>query len=150
MIEVTPARPQHVGPIANRMRAIDMIECATFGYTPKAALRSGLMGSTLAWTVLIDHHPEAMFGVSPISVVEGRGRPWLLMTPVAERQHKALVRLGTIYTAAMHTHYGALSNWIHADNSRSIRWLSRLGYAVGAVDAIAGHPMRPFYRQRTT
>ena len=119
------------------------------GYTPKGALRGGLMGSTLVWTVLIDHRPEAMFGASPVSLAEGHGRPWLLMTPVAERQHKALIRLGTIYTAAMHAHYATLSNWIHADNQRSIRWLSRLGYAVGAVDAIAGQPMRPFYRQRT-
>lgn len=131
------------------MRAIDCVECAMMGFSPKDALRTGLLGSTLVWTVKIDGRAEAMFGASPISVTNGTGRPWLLMTDVAASQHTALVRLGRLYTEAMHQHYGLLTNWIHADNDKTIRWLSRLGYAVGAVDVIRGYPMRPFIRQRT-
>ena len=120
------------------------------GSTAKDALRVGLVGSSLVWTVMIDGRPEAMMGATPISLVEGTGRPWMLMTDVAARQRKALLRLGIIYTAAMHRQYALLDNWVHADNAPSIRWLSRLGYAVGAVDVIGGEPMRRFYRQRTT
>lgn len=120
------------------------------GSSVKDALRTGLVGSTLVWTVKIDGRPEAMMGATPISMTEGSGRPWMLMTDVAARHRKALLRLGRIYTDAMHEQYKTLDNWVHADNAPSIRWLSRLGYAVGAVDVIRGEPMRRFYRQRTS
>lgn len=118
------------------------------GMTAKEALRGGLIGSLSVWTVKIDGRPEAMFGVSPVSLVNGKGRPWLLMTDVGAAQHKALVRLGRIYTQAFHQFFPVLENWVHAHNDASIRWLTRLGYAVGPVDVIAGQPMRHFYRQR--
>lgn len=116
------------------------------GHSPKGALRTGLLGSTIAWVVKIDGRPEAMFGATPISIVEGRGRPWLLMTDVAEKQHRALMRLGLIYTQIMQFNYPVLENWVHAENAKTIRWLTRLGYTVGSVDVIKGMPMRPFTR----
>lgn len=146
MIEVVPAKPQHIGTLARRMRYIDQRECEAMGHTPKNALRTGLLGSTMAWTVLIDGRPEAMLGATPINMLEGRGRPWLLLTDVGGKQHRALMRLGKIYTAAMHRHFSVLENWVAAENSRTIRWLSRLGFAVGSVDVIRGVPMRPFTR----
>jgi len=149
VIEIVPARPIHVNTIAKRMRAIDKFECAAMGHKPKEALRWGLIGSTVAWTALIDGVPEAMFGVTPLSMIEGRGRPWLLMTEAATAKRISLVRLGRLYTEQLHRHYDLLENWVHADNTRTIRWLSRLGYAVGAVDVIRGHPMRPFIRARS-
>lgn len=148
MIEVIPAKPFHTGTLARRMRQIDVLECQIMGHTPKEALRTGLLGSTIAWTVVIDGRPEAMMGATPISFMEGVGRPWLLMTDVAATKAVTLVRLGRIYTDAIHRHYPLLENWVHADNDRTIRWLTRLGYAVGSVDVIRGHPMRPFVRHR--
>lgn len=130
------------------MRKIDAAECAIMGHTPKGALRTGLLASTLAWTALIDGRPEAMFGVTPFSVVEGRGTPWLLMTDTAGAKHVSLLRLARIYLEAMQRHYMILENYIHADNHRTIRWLARLGFAVGPVDVIRSQPMRPFVRHR--
>ena len=146
MIEVVPAKLTHVGPIATRMRPIDRYECGIFGHDAKTALRQGLMGSSMAWTVLIDGKPEAMFGVSTLSILDGIGRPWLLMTDIAGGQRRALMRLGRIYTEAIQRQYAELHNWVSADNAATIRWLTRLGFAVGSVDVIRGHPMRPFIR----
>jgi len=146
MIEIVPARPFHVGTIARRLRAIDRLECFVAGHTPKQALRLGLTASSIVWTATVDGRPEAMFGACPISTLEGRGRAWLLMTEEAERHQKTLVRLGWRYTQALHGHYPILENHVHARNHRAIRWLARLGYAVGAVDVIEGEPMRPFVR----
>jgi hypothetical protein len=146
MIEVVPAKPSHVNRLAKNMRSIDVLECHIMGHTPKQALRNGLLGSTVAWTVMIDGQPEAMMGATPVSFIEGRGRPWLLMSEIAAKKAVALVRLSRVYTEAMHRHYPILQNWIHADNEKTIRWLARLGYAVGSVDVIRGHPMRPFVR----
>lgn len=147
MLEVVPARPNHVGTLAWRMREIDRLEAEAMGSSPKDALRSGLIGSLCSWTVLIDGRPEAMFGVSPISLAEGKGRPWLLMTDAGARQHRALMRLGARYTEVFHRLFPVLENYVHAHNATSIRWLTRLGYAVGAVDVIGGQPMRHFYRK---
>lgn len=149
MIEIVPARLTHVGPIAINMRKIDQLECHVFGHSPKEALRLGLMASKIAWTALDDGKPVAMFGAATISMFDGIGRPWLLMTDEAERHQKALVRLGRIYTEAIHRHYARLENWVHVDNVAAIRWLSRLGFAIGAVDVIRGQPMRPFVRCAT-
>lgn len=146
MIEIVPARLSHVGPIALAMRDIDRLECMVWGHSPKEALRNGLMASTVAWTALIDGKPQAMFGASTVSFLDGIGRPWLLMTDEAVRHQKSLVRLGRIYTDAIHRHYAHLENWVHCDNAAAIRWLSRLGFAVGGVEVIRGHPMRPFIK----
>ena len=146
MIEIVPARPTHIGPIAVRMRDIDRLECLVFGHTPKEALRNGLMSASMAWTALVDGRPEAIFGVSTTSLLEGTGRPWMLMTNEAVKHAVPLLRLGRIYTEAIQRHYVLLHNWVHSDNAASIRWLSRLGFAVGSVDIINGYPMRPFVR----
>lgn len=149
MIEVVPARMTHIGPIATRMRAIDQLECRAWGHSPKQALRLGLMASTIAWTVMINDRAEAMFGASTVSLLDSRGRPWLLMTDEAMKHQKAIVRFGRIYTEAIQRHYVTLENWVHVDNAAAIRWLSRLGFAVGGVEVIRGHPMRPFIRCAT-
>ena len=149
MIEIVPARFAHINSIASRMREIDSVECRVFGKRPKEALRLGLASSTIAWTALIDGRPEAMFGASTQSLIDGTGRPWMLMTDDAVKHGKSLVRLGRIYTAALHQHYATLHNWVHAHNATAIRWLARLGYAVGGVEVIRGHPMRPFVRCAT-
>lgn len=146
MIEIVPAKLTHVGPIASNIREIDRLECGVFGHSPKNALRLGLMASTIAWTALVDGKPVAMFGASTISYIDGIGRPWMLMTNEAVKHQRAIVRFGRIYTAAIHRHYARLENWVHADNAAAIRWLSRLGFAVGGVDVIRGQPMRPFVR----
>lgn len=146
MIEIVPAKLTHIGPIAVNMRKIDALECAIFNHTPKQALRLGLLASPIAWTALLDGRPIAMFGASTVSMLEGIGKPWMLMTNDATRYGTALVRFGRIYTEAIHRHYAKLENWVHAENVVAIRWLSRLGFAVGHVDVINGHQMRPFVR----
>ena len=144
MIEVVPAKLTHVGPIATRMRAIDALECAVSGITPKQALRHGLEYSLQAWTVMVDGRPEAMLGIVSTSFLDGAGQIWLLLTDDGAKQHKALVRLGKRYVAAAARHFPILHNRVHADNIRAIRWLSYLGFVIGPVDVINGQPMRPF------
>lgn len=149
MIEVVPAKPSHVNTIANRMRSIDRYECGVFGHSPKSALRQGLMSAAMAFTVLIDGRPEAMFGVTTISLFDSTGRPWLLMTDEGGKSRRALVRLGRLYTEGMQRHYSLLHNWVSAENDVTIRWLARLGYAIGGVEMIREHPMRAFIRCAT-
>lgn len=146
MIEVVPASVIHVGPVANRLREIDVLECALMGHKPKQALRLAINNSVLAWTVKIDGRAEACMGVSAVSTILGIGSPWLLMTEVATRHAVALVKLGASYSERMQALFPVLENNVHADNAVAIRWLSRLGYTFGPVFDMGSQPMRGFRR----
>lgn len=146
MIEFVAASPAHVGTIANRMREIDAKECAVMGRSPKQALRLSLRASVAAWTAKVDGRPEAMFGVSTLSLLGGEGSPWLLMTEDAVRHRRALLADARRYVDILQASFPILSNNVHADNAIAIRWLERLGFTVGPVFDFGGHPMRPFER----
>lgn len=146
MIDIISATAAHIGTIANRMRDIDRLECSIFGRTPKQALRLSLASAAVAWTAKIDGRAEAMFGAAAVSSLEGIGSPWLLMTDDAVRHARALVVMGRRYSDQLHVLFARLENRVHADNEVAIRWLSRLGYTIGPVDVINGHPMRGFIR----
>jgi hypothetical protein len=147
VIEFVPARLFHVGPIATRMREIDRLECAISGHSPKEALRLSLRSSLLAWTAKIDGRPEAMFGVSTVSLLGLEGSPWLLLTDEGAKHAKALVRDGRRYSDAMQAAFPLLANLVHADNHVAIRWLQRLGYGIGEEFEAGGHLMRRFERR---
>jgi hypothetical protein len=147
MIQIVCATPAHIG-MASRLRAIDVIECAVAGHTPKQALRAGLKSSMVAYTAKVDGRAEAMFGVSAVSTLDGIGCPWLLLTDEGGRHGRALVALGRRYVAEMQGMFRELSNCVHVDNHTAIRWLEHLGFTIGPVSVINGHRMRPFVRVR--
>jgi len=148
MIEVVPASPAHIGTLAARMRPIDRLECAVFGHSPKAALRASMRDACMAFTAKLDGRPEAMFGVATVSMLEGIGSPWLLLTDDGARQGKALVRMGRNVTRLFEREFRVLRNNVHADNETAIRWLGHLGYTVGPPFDMHGHSMRPFQLNR--
>lgn len=126
---VEAARPRHINVIANRMRAIDVIECAAQGRTPKESLRLGLKASTPCLTFLCDGVPAAMLGVTPVSVIEGRGLIWMLGTDALDRSHRAILTLAPPILKAIERETPKLENIIAVDNRKSAAWLRRLGFA---------------------
>jgi hypothetical protein len=144
MVDYVPASPSHVGPIANRMREIDKLECRIAGHSPKDAIRLSLAGSARAWTAKAEGRPIAIFGVSPISLLGGEGSPWLLLTNEAMKYRKALWRDVKAFHEIMHSDYPILSNVVHDENAVAINWLRRLGYSIGEPFDMRGHKMRVF------
>lgn len=130
-IRIVPATPAHVGRIASRMRADDVIECAAMGHTPKQALRAGLIASTLCFTALVDGRPEAMFGLVVGSALSGEGTPWMLGTEAIYDHPRAMLRWGPRFLAAMLDSTPVLSNLVAIDNVRAIRFLRWLGFSLG-------------------
>ncbi|MEN2791561.1 hypothetical protein ABC974_18140 [Sphingomonas oligophenolica] len=126
-----PASPAHVGRIASRMRADDVIECAAMGHRPKQALRDGLTASSLCFTALVDGRPEAMFGLVVTNALAGEGTPWMLGTEAIYRHPRAMLRWGPRFVAAMLDSTPVLSNLVSVDNVRAIRFLRRLGFSIG-------------------
>lgn len=146
MVELVPSQLTHIGPIAHRIRAIDLLECKVFGHTGKQALRAGLFHSTLCWTVMVDGRPEGMLGVVTSSMLDREGTIWMLLTDRGAAQRRALLRLPAVVLPAIHKHYDILHNKVHSSNRRVIRWLEHLGFEVGAEELVRGEPMRKFQR----
>jgi ribosomal protein S18 acetylase RimI-like enzyme len=126
-----PASPAHIGRIANRMRADDVIECAAMGHRPKQALRDGLAASSLCFTALVDGRPEAMFGLVVTNALAGEGTPWMLGTDAIYRHPRTMLRWAPRFLAAMLDSTPALGNLVSVDNVRAIRFLRRLGFSIG-------------------
>jgi hypothetical protein len=145
-VRLVPANYRHVARIANRMRAIDISECAAMGRTPRQSLRLGLMASDKAWTALVDGLPEAMFGVVVDSALTGEVTPWFLGTDEVYRHGRELLMMGPGLVAHLCDSRRA-SNLVSAGNSQAIRLLKRWGFTVDeATVDMRGVPFRRFER----
>lgn len=144
-----PARYSHVARIGNRMRAIDVAECAAMSRTPKGALRCGLATSDKAWTALVDGLPEAMFGVVVNSVLSREATPWFLGSDEVYRCGRELLMWGPgmIERFSDSTMPYTLRNVVSAANGQAIRLLKRWGFTVNEETTdVNGTPFRYFER----
>lgn len=104
--------------------------------TMEDAVARAVLLSDLCWTwAAPDHEPIAIFGVAPVSLLEGVGAPWLLGTPRVLDYPGVLVREGRSYVQRMLAAHPHLENFVDARNVRSVRWLERLGFKL--------HPAMP-------
>jgi len=145
MIEVRPAQPEDIPALAPRLRAVDCRECAAWGRTPQEALELALLSGGDAWTGLVDGSVEAMFGVTPKSLMDRLGVPWMLQTDAVP--YRAIVQHAPEWLARIERMFPKLENWISADNHESGRWLRRLGFTIDAEQTvIGGEPMHRFHK----
>lgn len=108
----------------------------------------GLRASVLAGTALWDGVPIAMFGVTPASVIEDIGRPWMLGTDAVGRCARPLLTGAASLIDQMHARFGRLENWVAVENAAAIRMLGRWGFRVEPeVTVIGGVEMVGFWRQ---
>jgi hypothetical protein len=129
---------------------MDRLECEAHGHSPKQALYLGLIGGR-CWTVEIDGRSEAMLGVTPISLMDGSGCPWMLATPAVEGRARPFLEMGRAWVAEARRLFPWLENRVHAENGKAIRLLLRLGFDVASeVQTIAGQRFRKFSLIRET
>lgn len=131
MIEMVAASPAHARRIANAMGHWDRVECEAGGRSPIAALRLSLAGSVMAWTALVDRVPVAMWGVVPLSEIDGLGTPWMLGTDEARRHPRAFFEGGARTVPEMLSRFRRLENMVATGNKPAIRLLARWGFVVG-------------------
>lgn len=86
-----------------------------------------------------------IFGVVPLSIVTGRGMPWLLGTDEMERHPGAVMRISSRYIRGMAATFSHLSNHVDARNTRSVKWLRRLGFTVHEPEPFGPYGA-PFHR----
>ncbi len=132
------------------MRAIDRLECAALGRTPREALRLGLRTSYHCWTALVDDRPQAMMGAVYTSLLTGTGTVWMLGTDSVYTAGRALLKLGPIILAAMMQDFRLLENIVSTRNDKAIRLLRRWGAHVGGeVETYRGVDFIPFRMERS-
>lgn len=137
-MRLVPAEPDHIAPLAARMREMDRIEVAAFGKSPASALRHGLASSLWALTALVDDEPHAMLGVAPVSMIAGLGAPWMLGSERIYRHGRELVRYGPGIVAEMRRDFERLENVVHIGNARALRFLRRFGWEISEQQEVHG------------
>ena len=143
---VRPTEPGDVELLHANLRPSDLAECLAYGDADVfEGIRSSAARSVLCWSGFIDGDLAAIIGCSPLSMMGGVGSPWMLGTPVLDRNSRILVRRTPQYIAAMLHAFPHLVNFVHAKNTSSVRWLRRLGFTLHAP-APYGALGEPFHR----
>ena len=87
----------------------------------------------------------ALWGVGPVSLIEGRGCPWLMAADAFETRGFDIARLSRPLLAGMRDLYPHLENRVDARHTKAVRWLSWLGFTIDSP-ARWGVEGRPFHR----
>lgn len=135
--------------LGSRLRAADVEEIrAASGLAPAEALRRSYDFSTHVWAVRdTGGGPIALWGVGPLSLVGGRGCPWLLAADAFEGLGRDIARLSRPLLAAVRDHYPHLENRVDARHASAVRWLSWLGFTIGPATpwGVEGRPFHHFW-----
>lgn len=95
--------------------------------------------------------PLCVFGVAPIPGTLA-GCPWMLGTERLQGFARELIVICRAYVDRWAAEHVGLGNFVHAENTRSIRWLQALGFTVGEAVPVGPHGgmFRPFERVHVT
>lgn len=136
-ILIRPTEPGDADTLFDNLRPSDLAECQAYGDRDiRESIRSSAARSLLCWSAFADGELACIIGCAPISVMSGIGSPWMLGTPVLDRHSRVLVRRTPEYIARMLRAFPHLVNFVHTENTTSVRWLRRLGFTL--------HPAAPY------
>lgn len=142
------ASPDNFAELADKLRSIDILECAAMGWTPRDAL----------WFALADC-PDGCWAVG--STVRGVGLSlpivgafgfnrragiWSLWADLSHKEAKAVLRLTTAYTKHVleKSQQPMLGNWMSTKNAIALRWMESCPYYKVDHARTTHYGMEPF------
>lgn len=132
-------------PCASNLCAADLAELDAAGIADACAMLSDAL-PLCSWAeeARWDGKPIAIFGVRPLP--GGRvGVPWMLTTVhMTMAQRRAVAKASAAAVARMRAEFSTLKNFVHASNTRAIRFVQHLGFTVGAVPCGPNAAFLPF------
>jgi hypothetical protein len=144
--EIIVPTVQHVKFVAYNMRRADRDEVhALSGWTPEKALIHSVEHSEMVFCAIHDGFPAVIWGVGVPTILYREGMPWLMGTPVIERNAKRFLRLSRLWVDEILDRFGPLYNVVDARNHVSIRWLRWLGFTIDPPVPL-GFQGLPFHR----
>lgn len=132
--------------LAPNLRPIDVQEiyCAS-NLQPLEALNECFVFCDICNTAVLDGVPIAMYGltIKPWGAV-----PWLLGSSTIDTVKVSMAKLSSQTVDSWVMRYGLLRNFVHADNTTSIRWLrDHLLFDISdKLVFLGGEPFRMFER----
>lgn len=144
-VEVRIATEEDVEFLFPRLSAPDLAEVSAFG-DPLSLLWDSYARSRPPRTGLINDERCCMFGVTPVTALSSFGVPWLLGTDLLARYPVTFLRYSRPYFEEMQATYRVLTNFVHDENVRSIRWLRWLGFEFSDYPAPIGQHGERFYQ----
>lgn len=119
-----------------------------------AALTESIRGSFDCRVASVGYGPMpdyALFGCAAHRDHPEVGVPWLIGTSMVDRQRRFLTQYIPALVDEWRAMFPALCNFVHTDNTKSIRWLQWLGFTIAPAQPYgpSGEPFHPFYWVRT-
>ncbi len=148
--KIVPATVRQAREMAPKMRKADIQEIwAATGEMPDEALIRSIQSATGAWAGYWDNEICCIFGVSPESIISGKGNIWMLGTELIEKHPTVFLRHSVQVVKDMHKSYRYLHNWVDVRNEVSIRWLKWLGFTLEKPAPFGPYKMlfRKFYKE---
>lgn len=141
-VAVRPLEAGDIAVLADRLRACDRAEIrAALGPAAPAnlfftAIADSVLMSTQTWAGIVNGELACLFGVGPVSLLTGTGRPWLLATDLFTKETVSIGRLMRVYLGRMLNEFPHLENWVFSGNRSAVEWLAKLGFTI--------HPAQPW------
>ncbi len=126
-----PATLQDVVDIKDTLREQDVREMYLWnGSTPEKGLGYSYLNSDMVWAMCSEDNVIGMIGVTPHNLYPTIGVPWMLCTPGVEYRRNTinLLKECKSYIDKMYDLYPTLTNFVHKDNTLSLRWLKWCGF----------------------
>lgn len=128
-VQLIPATEEHLQLILPNVRQADIDELyAVSLLSTEDAIRIGMRTATMSWSGFANGELVTMFGVSPASMLSGKGTPWLISTHVVEKYQKTFLRGSRHALQAMLQVYPRLENYVDERNHVAKAWLHWLGF----------------------
>ena len=152
-VKIYDAKVAAAGWFAPRLREADVLELnAASGPDIERTLARAVEGSLHRAFVASDDDlgPICLFGFMPLTLIGSTAAPWAVGTDDLRRRGRSLNHYGREYCRRALGDFDLLANYVDDRHAESIRWLSRIGFDMGAPEhfGMEGLPFRRFEMRR--
>lgn len=140
-----PTRIEDCHDLAPRMRSQDAKEVmASHGKDPLEALLESFNVSLECFTIIHeDGEIVGMFGLADCGIFAS---PWLLGSDKLPETKRVMLPVSARWVEEKNTQHPLLLNFVHADNTVSMKWLKSLGFQFINLIQEFGTGKEPFYQ----
>ena len=132
--------------LAPRMRSQDAKEVmASSGTTPYEALKYSYNASAPECYTIV-HEDGEIVGMFGLSVNHVFASPWLLGSDKLPETKRVMLPVSAEWVEEMNTKHPLMLNFVHAENTVSMRWLKSLGFQFINLVKEHGVGKEPFYQ----
>lgn len=126
-IEIVSCKTKHIREMAIKMNAKSAEMAFRLGMNPKKALWQSYKQSLISRTIFVNGEIAAIFGISGI-IFEDRGRPWLIMAPIAEDYPFRVAFMYRSELKKMQEMFPILEDYVSDVDEQAIRMLELMGF----------------------